>query len=51
MENQRTRKIKLKKLTKTYKESLEYLAEEILDNPQENAKLAKAFKQIEKGVI
>ncbi len=51
MENQRTRKIKLKKLTKTYKEGLEYLAEEILDNPQENAKLAKAFKQIEKGVI
>ncbi len=51
IENQRTRKIKLKKLSKMYKESLEYLTEEILNNPQENAKLSKAFRQIEKGVI
>ena len=51
IENQIVRKIKLKKLSKMYKESLIYLTEEILDNPQENPKLEKMVKQMEKGAI
>ncbi len=51
MENERASKIKFKRLTKMYKESLLYLTQEILNKPQENTKLIKIFKQIEKGVI
>lgn len=49
MENQRASKIKLKRLTQLYKESLMYLTEELLDE-SETGKLKKAFKQVEKGV-
>jgi len=49
IENQRTAKIKMRKLSQLYKESLVYLVEEILKNePRENIK--KAFKNIEKEV-
>lgn len=50
MENQRVAKIKLKKLSQLYKESLLYITEEILDNDREASNLKKAFKQVEKGV-
>lgn len=49
IENQRTAKIKMRKLSQLYKESLAYLVEEILkEEPKENIK--KAFKNIEKEV-
>lgn len=49
IENQRTAKIKMRKLSQLYKESLAYLVEEILkDEPKENIK--RAFKNIEKEV-
>ena len=51
IENQRARKIKLKKLSKMYKDSLLYITEEILDHPEENSQLEKMFKQMEKGVV
>lgn len=46
-ENQRVAKIKFKKLTQFYKDSLMYLAERILGESKE---VQRAFKQIEKGV-
>lgn len=47
IENQRTAKIKIKKLSQLYKQSLAYLVEEILnDESKENIK--KAFRNIEK---
>lgn len=49
MENQRAAKIKFKKLTSLYKESLLYLTEKMID-PQESNELKKIFKQLEKGV-
>lgn len=49
MENQRVAKVKLKRLTQFYKESLMYLTEKMID-PRENNELKKAFKQVEKGV-
>ncbi len=48
-ENQRVAKVKLKKLTQMYKESLMYIAEELLDQ-EDIGGLKKAFKQLEKGV-
>lgn len=49
IENQRTAKIKMRKLSQLYKESLAYLVEEILkEEPKENIK--KAFRNIEKEV-
>ena len=48
-ENQRVAKVKLKKLTQLYKESLMYLTEKMLE-PNEVNGLKKAFKQVEKGV-
>lgn len=48
-DNQRVAKVKLKKLTQLYKESLMYLAEKMID-PKEVNDLKKAFKQVEKGV-
>lgn len=48
-ENQRVAKIKLKKLTQLYKESLMYLTEKMIE-PNEVNGLKKAFKQVEKGV-
>ena len=50
MENQRMSKVKLKKLTTLYKESLYYIADEIIGEQRESANLRKAFKQLEKGV-
>lgn len=49
IENQRVAKIKLKNLTKLYKESLMYIALEMIDMQEESA-LKRAFKQVEKGV-
>ena len=48
-ENQRVAKIKLKKLTQLYKESLMYLTEKMIE-PKEVNELRRAFKQVEKGV-
>ena len=48
-ENQRVAKIKLKKLSVQYKDSLAYLAEEILGDTSESA-VRRAIKYIEKGV-
>lgn len=50
LENQRISKIRLKKLTELYKESLLYLAQDLLENDVKEADLRKAFKQLEKGV-
>lgn len=50
MENQRVAKIKIKKLTQMYKESLLYLTEKIVDNEKETNDLKKAYRQLEKGV-
>ena len=48
-ENQRVSKIKFKKLSVQYKDSLAYIAEEILANVSENS-IRRAIKMIEKGV-
>lgn len=50
IENQRIEKIKFKKLSQFYKESLIYMANEILDDEKESKNLRKVVKQIEKGV-
>lgn len=50
MENQRVSKIKFKKLSELYKESLLYLSEELLDDDKQANNLKKVFKQLEKGV-
>ncbi len=49
MENQRVAKVKLKKLTQLYRDSLMYIAEELID-PRESGDLRKAYRQLEKGV-
>lgn len=49
MENQRVAKVKLRKLTQLYKDSLIYIAEELID-PRESGELRKAYRQLEKGV-
>ncbi len=48
-ENQRVSKIKFKYLTSQYKESLIYIAEQILGQSQ-YAKMKKVFKRLERGV-
>lgn len=48
-ENQRVAKIKFKKLSAQYKESLIYIVEQILDQ-DEYAKMKRIFRQLEKGV-
>ena len=50
IENQMVQKIKFKKLSELYKESLLYIASELLDDKKEIMDLKKAFKQLEKGV-
>ena len=50
IENQMVQKIKFKKLTELYKESLLYIANELLEDKSEVMNLKKAFKQLEKGV-
>ncbi len=49
MENQRVSKVKLKKISTQYKESLMYITEDILEG-QETNDLRKVFKQLERGV-
>ena len=48
-ENQRVAKIKFRKLSIQYKDSLAYLAEEILGDTSENM-IRRAIKTIEKGI-
>ena len=48
-ENQRVAKIKLKKLSTQYKDSLIYIVSEILNDTSEN-QIRKAVKTIERGV-
>ena len=49
IENQRVAKVKLKKLSEMYKESLLYIIEEITEK-KESSNVRKIFKQLEKGV-
>lgn len=49
MENQRVQKIKLKKLSVQYKDSLTFLVQQIIDNRSESS-IRKVIKTIEKGV-
>lgn len=49
MENQRVAKVKVRRLTQLYRDSLMYLAEELID-PRESGELRKAYRQLEKGV-
>lgn len=50
IENQMVQKIKFKKLTELYKESLLYIANELVEDKAEVMNLKRAFKQLEKGV-
>ena len=50
IENQMVQKIKFKKLTELYKESLLYIANELVEEKEDVMNLKKAFKQLEKGV-
>lgn len=50
IQNQMVQKVKFKKLTQLYKESLMYIANELIESPQEANELKKAFRQLEKGV-
>jgi len=50
MENQRMEKIKFKRLTSLFKESLMYITQDIIGENDESILLKKVFKQLEKGV-
>ena len=50
IENQMVQKIKFKKLTELYKESLLYIANELVEDKADVMNLKRAFKQLEKGV-
>lgn len=50
IENQMVQKIKFKKLTELYKESLLYIANELVEEKADVMNLKRAFKQLEKGV-
>lgn len=50
IENQMVQKIKFKKLTELYKESLLYIANELVEDKADVINLKRAFKQLEKGV-
>ena len=50
IENQMVQKIKFKKLTELYKESLLYIASELVEDKSDVINLKRAFKQLEKGV-
>lgn len=50
IKNQMVQKIKFKKLTELYKESLLYIADELIEDKSDTMNLKKAFKQLEKGV-
>lgn len=49
MENERVSRVKLKRLTQSYKDGLMYITEDLID-PNESGDLRKAYKQLEKGV-
>lgn len=50
IENQMVQKIKFKKMTELYKESLLYIANELVEDKSDVMNLKRAFKQLEKGV-
>lgn len=50
IENQMISKIKFRKLTELYKESLIFIVEELVEDKKEKALVRKVFKQLEKGV-
>ena len=50
IQNQIEQKIKIKKLTELYKESLLYIANELVEDKADVMNLKRAFKQLEKGV-
>lgn len=50
IENQMVQKIKFKKLTELYKESLLYIANELVEDKADVMNLKRTFKQLEKGV-
>lgn len=50
IENQMVQKIKFKKLTELYKESLLYIANELVEDKADVMNLKRAFKKLEKGV-
>lgn len=49
IENQMVSKIKFRKLTELYKESLIFIAEELVEDKKEKTLVRKVFKQLEKG--
>ena len=49
-ENQRVAKIKIKKLSVQYKDNLELMAQEILEDKKEAGQVRKIIKIMEKGV-
>ena len=48
IENQRTARLKLRKLSNSYKESLKYLVEEILQGEVSSGEIKKMFKSLER---
>ncbi len=50
IQNQMVQKIKFKKLTQLYKESLMYIANQLIDTEQGQSEMKKVFRQLEKGV-
>ena len=50
IENQMVQRIKFKKLTELYRDSLMYIATELVENKADVINLKRVFKQLEKGV-
>lgn len=50
IENQMASKLKFKRFTELYKESLIYIVEELIDDKKEETLVRKTYKQLEKGV-
>lgn len=50
IQNQISQKIRFKKLSELYKESLMYITNELLENQAASNEVKKVFKQLEKGV-
>lgn len=50
IQNQIAQKIRFRKLSELFKESLLYLANELLENQQDKTEIKKVFRQLEKGV-
>ena len=49
-ENQRVAKVKFKRLSVQYKDGLDFLTEEILENQASSGNVRKAIKRIERGM-